>query len=96
MMGKNKNLAKFRVHSLLLRHWILLFIGTGAALMLGGCAGTTKHVVAPSTAASNRAISGASESNRNAQRYNDINRTTAERIEAKGNVVKKYWNTSGK
>jgi hypothetical protein len=78
----------------LMRHSVaLLFIG-GAALMLGGCAGTSKHIVAPSTVGSNKAIAGASESNRNAQRQNDIARGTAERIEAKAAVVRKYWDTS--
>lgn len=73
------------------RHCYWVFIGAGAALLIQGCASTSQHVIAPSTAGSNQAIAGARESNRNAQRYNDLNRTTAERIEAKGNVVKKYW-----
>lgn len=79
----------------LIRHcFVYVFIG-GAALINQGCASTSsKHVVAPSTAGSNQAIGRAQGSNANAQRYNDINRTTAQRIEAKGNVVKKYWDTS--
>lgn len=83
----------------LIRHFVVcMFIGVGAVpvVMLGGCAAPAKHIVAPSTAGSNHAIAGARKSNAEAARYNDINRTTAERIEAKGNVVKKYWNSSGK
>ena len=76
-----------------MRHCYWVFIG-GAALVVGGCAVTPKHVVAPSTSGSNRAISGARQSNQNAQRYNDVARSQAELIEAKGNVVKKYWDTS--
>lgn len=70
----------------------MLFIGVvGVALVTGGCASTSKHVVAPSTAGSNKAISGARNSNHQAQRYNDVARNQAQLIEAKGNVVKKYW-----
>jgi len=73
------------------RHCCWVFIGAGAALLIQGCASTPQHVIAPSTAGSNQAIAGARQSNRNAQRYNDLNRTTAERIEAKAIVVRKYW-----
>ena len=75
-----------------LRHFAVLFIVGGAVgSVFSGCASTPKHVIAPSTVASNRAIAGARQSNQNAQRFNDVSRTDAERIEAKAMVVRKYW-----
>ncbi len=75
-----------------LRHYVCVFIIGGAALVSGGCASSSsKHVIAPSTVGSNRAIAGARQSNQNAQKFNDLSRTDAERIEAKAAVVRKYW-----
>lgn len=74
------------------RFQLVLFIGVvGVALLTGGCASTSKHVVAPSTAGSNRAISGARNSNMVAQKFNDRSRTDAQLIEAKARVIKTYW-----
>lgn len=94
-MTERKSLPSLRGSSCLSRVTLMrhccVFIGAGAILLTQGCAGSSKHIVAPSTVGSNRAIAGARESNANAQRQNDIARGTLERIDAKTLVIRKYW-----
>jgi len=58
-------------------------------ILCSGCA--QKPLVAPSTAKSQAAIGNARIANAKASRYNDINMTTGQRIEAKAAVIQKYW-----
>ncbi len=53
-----------------------------------GCA----TVPGPSTAGVETKINNAQTSNSEAQRYNDLAGNAAKRVEAKGNVILKYWN----
>jgi hypothetical protein len=64
---------------------IAVFILLG--FLLFGCAATPS----PAGAQLQSSIGSASTSNQAAQRYNDVARTKAERIDAKAGVVIKYW-----
>jgi len=60
-------------------------------LTFTSCVQKHAHVAAPSTAATQGSITSARASNQDAQRYNDVSRTDVERIDAKADVIKKYW-----
>jgi flavin-dependent dehydrogenase len=69
------------------------------SLLLTGCA--AHSVTAPSTAgvqgavnSANGNVTAAAAANKNAQRYNDLARTGASRIDAKAGVIEKYWDSS--
>lgn len=64
------------------------------ALLFTACAQSHKHVAPPSNAAVQGGITRAQQSNQNAQRYNDLARGTLERIDAKAEVIRKYWDIS--
>jgi len=64
-------------------------VATLALLFFAGCA--QQPLVAPSTARSQTAVANARRANAQASRYNDVNMTTGQRIEAKSKVIEKYW-----
>ena len=71
---------------------ILAFVLLGFyALILAMCGCAQKTLVAPSTARTQAAITSAKRANAEVGRYNDINYTTGQRIEAKAKVIEKYW-----
>jgi hypothetical protein len=64
---------------------------TSVLCLTAGCVQEHAHVAAPSSAATQGSITSARASNQEAQRYNDVARSDAERIDAKASVIKKYW-----
>ncbi len=67
---------------------------TVAAVLMCGCVQKHAHVIAPSTSAVQGGIDRAQASNTQAQKFNDVARGISGRIDAKAEVIRRYWDTS--
>lgn len=79
----------FTIHGMQPRHVALILFALYVLLSLCGC--QQKKLVAPSTSKVAAHVGTAQRANEQAQRYNDVNMTTAQRIDAKAEVIQRYW-----
>ncbi len=73
---------------------LIPYTASQCLMLMTGCVQKHAHVAAPQTAAVQGSINKARESNAAAQRYNDVAGTDAQRIDAKADVIRKYWDQS--